>query len=197
MFSLDSREKQILLEVARRSLTAAVESSESLDCLPQDVNLHHPAGAFVTLRRLHRLRGCIGRISSDQPLIEVVAYCAKAAALEDRRFDPVRLQELSEIRIELSVLSPLQEIVPERVEVGLHGLMVSCGWQRGVLLPQVAEDLRWTAQRFLEETCVKAGLERDAWKRAGTRIQAFTADVFDESEFRASGDMQPAVNRPV
>ncbi|MGA3292370.1 MAG: AmmeMemoRadiSam system protein A [Candidatus Acidiferrales bacterium] len=198
MSSVDNRERKLLLEVARLAVTAAVERRESLLALPQDADaaLVSFGGAFVTLHRGRRLRGCIGQIASSESLVEVVAYCAKAAALEDPRFRPVQPEELSEIEIELSILSRPAEIPPERIEAGRHGLMVSQGWRRGVLLPQVAAEFQWTAERLLEETCIKAGFERDAWKDAETKIQAFTAEVFRESDFRAearasSGPAQP------
>jgi AmmeMemoRadiSam system protein A len=183
MSSLASREKQLLLQVARRALLAAVEHRESPDNLPQISELGESAGAFVTLHKRGRLRGCIGQLGTAQSLVEVVAHCAKAAALEDPRFDRLRPDEAAETEIELSVLSPLEEIAPEKIEAGKHGLMVSRGLQHGVLLPQVATEYRWTARRFLEETCVKAGLERDAWQQPDAKIQCFTAEVFRESEF--------------
>lgn len=182
MSPLANREKKLLIEVARRALIAAVESGKVLDVFPSEANLMEPGGAFVSLHRRARLRGCVGQMGSEQPLVHVVAYCAKAAALEDPRFDPVRPDELAEIAIELSILSRLEEIAPERIDAGRHGLMVSRGRRRGVLLPQVAAQFRWAAARFLEETCVKAGLERDAWKDSGTRIEAFTAEVFAETD---------------
>jgi AmmeMemoRadiSam system protein A len=181
MFSLADRDKHVLLEVARRALTLAAESRRSLADLPQGENLMRPAGAFVTLRRRGRLRGCVGQLPSSLPLIAVVAQCARAAALHDPRFSPVRPAELAEIEIELSVLSSTEEIEPGRIEAGKHGLIVSKDFKRGVLLPQVATEFRWTAKQFLEETCVKAGLDRDAWKDPKTRIQAFAADAFSES----------------
>lgn len=184
MSSLGNREKQLLLESARRALILAVESRESLKDLSIDPVLQQPAGAFITLRRHGRLRGCIGQLPSKDPLVDVVTHCTKAAALEDPRFDPVRLDELAEIEIEVSVLSTFEEITPGQIEVGVHGLVVSRGWQRGVLLPQVAREFQWAAERFLEETCIKAGLEREAWKDPGTHVQAFTAEIFTESEFR-------------
>jgi AmmeMemoRadiSam system protein A len=185
MSLLADREKQSLLEVARRAVIRAVELRESLEMLPDDSNLMQPAGAFVTLRRRARLRGCIGQLPSNEPLVRVVAYCAKSAALDDPRFEPVAPHELSDLEIELSVLSALEEIAPERIEAGKHGLLVSQGSQRGVLLPQVASEHRWTAERFLEETCAKAGLDHDAWKDPATHIQAFTAEIFCESGFRS------------
>jgi AmmeMemoRadiSam system protein A len=181
MSPLADREKQLLLELARRALTAGVEKRESIPDVPADEVLRQPGGAFVTLHRRGRLRGCVGQLPSKQPLVEVVAHCAKAAALEDPRFKPVRADEVAEIEIELSILSGLEEVTLGRIEAGKHGLVVSRGRQRGVLLPQVATEFRWQAARFLEETCVKAGLEREAWKDPQTRIQAFTAEVFSES----------------
>ena len=186
MPSLASRDKQLLLEVARRALIAAVERRDPFENLPDEASLRQPAGAFVTLRCRGRLRGCIGQLApgQGQGLVHVVAYAARSAALEDPRFDPVGSHELVEIEIELSVLSQAEAIAPSQIEAGKHGLIVERGWQRGLLLPQVAIECRWGAQRFLEETCVKAGLERDAWQHSATRILAFTADVFSESDFR-------------
>lgn len=181
MSPLADCEKQLLLGVARRALTAGVERQESIPDFPDNEVLRQPGGAFVTLHRRGRLRGCVGQLPSKDPLIEVVAHCAKAAALEDPRFKPVRVEEVAEIEIELSILSPLQDMTLEKIEAGKHGLVVSRGWQRGVLLPQVATEFKWQAARFLEETCVKAGLEREAWQDPHTRIQAFTAEVFSES----------------
>ena len=187
MSSLRSAEKQLLLEVARRALTLAAERSESLDNLPELPAPYEHGGAFVTLHHRGRLRGCIGQIESSQSLVQVIAHSAKAAALEDPRFDPVRADELAEIEIELSVLSPPVEIAPDRIEAGTQGLIVSRGGQRGVLLPQVASERHWASMRFLEETCVKAGLERDAWGKPETKIHGFTAEVFQESDFRSAG----------
>src|SRR5580658_9276470 len=130
MSSLGNREQQLLLELARRALTIAAEGRGSAVTLPQDAALAESIGAFVTLRKRGRLRGCIGQIDSGQSLAEVVAHCAASAALNDPRFEPVRTEELGEIEIELSVLSQLVEIVPERIEVGKHGLMISAGQRR-------------------------------------------------------------------
>jgi AmmeMemoRadiSam system protein A len=184
MFSPVSLDKKLLLEIARKALHAGVERRESLHDLPKDPAPAPSTGAFVTLRKRGRLRGCIGQVGTAQSLVEVVAHCAKAAALEDPRFDPIRPEELAEIEIEISALSPLQEIAPEQIEAGKHGLLVSRGWQQGLLLPQVATEMRWTAGRFLEETCIKAGFDRHAWREPGTKIQSFTAEVFNESEIQ-------------
>jgi AmmeMemoRadiSam system protein A len=181
MSSLAERERQLLLQIARSALTLAVAGEPSLQEFPSDEILQLPAGAFVTLHRRGRLRGCVGQLPGRDALVAVVAHCARAAALDDSRFEPVTSAEVSEIEIEVSVLSALQDVTLEAIEAGKHGLVVSQGRQRGVLLPQVATQFNWGAQRFLEETCVKAGLERDAWRDPATRVQAFAAEVFSEA----------------
>jgi AmmeMemoRadiSam system protein A len=183
---MNESDKQALLSIARRELVRAVEGHTSVSVstrsdLPAGPSWN--AGAFVTLRTRGKLRGCIGQMGSDVPVAEVVAYCTKAAALEDPRFKPVRLEELGATEIEISVLSAAKDIVPEEIRTGEHGLIVSQGRRRGVLLPHVATEFSWSAQRFLEETCAKAGLDRDAWKNPETKIQGFTAEVFSEREF--------------
>ena len=182
MSSAGNREKKLLLEVARSAMSAAVEGREFAEEFPELPHSRNLGGAFVTLHRRGRLRGCVGQVASSESLVSTVAHCAKAAALEDPRFDPVRPDEISEIAIELSVLSPLERIAPEQIQAGIHGLMVSRGSQRGVLLPQVATQFRWSGRRLLEETCVKAGFERDAWKNPEIQVQAFTAEIFNESD---------------
>ncbi len=186
MFSLGSPEKRLLLELARRALVLAVQEREYLEVFPNDVALQQPGGAFVTLHCRGRLRGCVGQLPSRASLAEVVAHCSMSAALEDPRFEKVRLDELPGIEIELSVLSELTEADQEQIQPGKHGLVVSCGGKRGVLLPQVATQFHWNAQRFLEETCVKAGLDRNAWREEATRVQTFTAEVFSETDFPAT-----------
>jgi AmmeMemoRadiSam system protein A len=136
----------------------------------------------VTLWRGKMLRGCIGRLASNEPLANVVAEAAMSAALQDPRFDAVRAEELSDLEIEISVLSPFERVAPADVRVGTHGLLIERGPYRGLLLPQVAMEYRWSAGRFLEETCVKAGLPREAWHHPETHISAFTADVFSERD---------------
>lgn len=186
MCLLAEDEKILLLELARCSIVAAVEGRELPARLKEDERLLRPAGAFVTLHCGSRLRGCIGQMPGNDSLVQVVARCSRLAALEDPRFSPVKREELGEIEIEISVLSELQDVAADKVVPGQHGLMVSRGCERGVLLPQVATQMKWGASRFLEETCVKAGLDPGAWKDPETRIQAFTAEVFSESALRSS-----------
>lgn len=182
------REKLVLLDIARRALTLAVTHGAFPGEFPADEVFSQPGGAFVTLRRCGRLRGCIGQFATDLPLIEVIAHCAAAVARDDPRFDAVQPEELVEIEIEISVLSEAVEIDSSTIEIGRHGLVVSSGEKRGVLLPQVAAQYKWTPGRFLQETCVKAGLDRNAWTLPSTRIEAFTAETFSESKpQRANG----------
>jgi AmmeMemoRadiSam system protein A len=185
MSSLADREKQLLLETARCAVVAAVKRENPPE-IPEDVRreprLLQPGGAFVTLLLRGRLRGCIGQLESGDPLVEVVAHCARSSALEDPRFRPLKPEELPETEIELSVLSSPEDMRPEAIEAGKHGLIVANGQARGLLLPQVATQFRWNGIRLLQETCEKAGLPRDAWKSPGTRVQGFTADVFSEKE---------------
>lgn len=136
----------------------------------------------MTLRRGGRLRGCVGQPEAAGPLVDTVARCAVLAAFEDERFPPVRKEELSELRIEISVLSPMMRAALEQIELGRHGLLVRSGRARGLLLPQVAIEHRLTREQFLAETCLKAGLKRDGWQSPGTEIFTFTAEVFSEPE---------------
>jgi AmmeMemoRadiSam system protein A len=157
MSPLIESDQQQLLRLARGALDAAVRNGrlpEAEACSPA---LTEKRGAFVTIHKAGRLRGCIGYIEALKPLHQTVAECAVAAALRDPRFDPVEPEELPLLRLEISALSPFEEISPEKIEVGRHGLMVSQGWQRGLLLPQVATEWNWDRERFLEETCLKAG----------------------------------------
>lgn len=183
MSSLAESEKKALLEIARCAFTAAVQR-RGVPLFQEIAAVSRPGGAFVTITRNGRLRGCIGQLPSSASLAEVVACCARSVASEDPRFPRVEAEELPAIEIELSVLSLLASIRPEEIEPGKHGLFVSNGLRRGVLLPQVAVQFRWNGMRFLEATCEKAGLARDAWSHPATIVQAFTADVFSEAEFR-------------
>jgi AmmeMemoRadiSam system protein A len=185
MSPLLNDDRRALLGIARRAVIEAVERQRLLEVASLVGALANHSGVFVTLRRRGRLRGCIGQVEAVESIGRAVARCAMAAALEDPRFDPVRPVELVELEIEISAISPLERISLEGIEIGRHGLMVTRGYQRGLLLPQVASEFRWTSERFLEETCVKGGMERQAWKDPAARIEAFTAEVFSEIDLRA------------
>jgi len=178
--ALTDTERQALLRVARESIAARFQGRRP--ALPPPTGaLAERRGAFVTLHGGDgELRGCVGLMRSDRPLVETVARMAVAAATEDGRFEPVTEAELDELSIEVSALSPLEPIRPENVEVGRHGLLIGHGGRRGVLLPQVPEEHGWDRETFLVHTCRKAGLPDDAWKEAGVELLAFTAEVFRE-----------------
>ena len=126
------------------------------------------------------LRGCIGHIIGILPLKETIQKMSVASSTQDPRFPPVELSELNNIDIEVSVLSPPKKISnPEEIEVGKHGIVISKGFFKGVLLPQVATEQGWDRETFLEHTCLKAGLPTDAWKKGAT-IEIFSAQVFGE-----------------
>lgn len=179
MLPLSETDQQTLLSIAREALVGYLERGE-ISAIPEPAEaLQQPCGAFVSLHKGKQLRGCIGVITANKPLYVTVRECAVWAAVQDPRFPPVSHREIPRLNLEISVLSPLSDIAPGEIEVGRHGLLVSQGALRGLLLPQVAVQWNWDSERFLEETCRKAGLPPDAW-RHGARIQAFTAQVFAE-----------------
>lgn len=173
-------ERDLLLHLAHRSIQAALEGC-SLDLTPPTEHLAQQRGVFTTLHLHGALRGCIGYALPVQSLYSAVAETAKSAALEDPRFEPVTLADATELRIDISILSPLRPIRPEEVVVGVHGLVVSQGNRRGLLLPQVPTEWGWDRETFLAQTCLKAGLPPDAWQH-GAQLQAFTAEVFGEDD---------------
>lgn len=180
-------ERRALLRVARVAIARAIGASPAPEpALDRPSGAGHRAssGAFVSLHRRGsgELRGCIGCFEGRGTLDETVARMAVEAATHDPRFAPMRPFELDGVTIEISVLGPMVDLDdPRRVEVGEHGLVVSRGGRRGVLLPQVAAEYGWTREEFLDHTCVKAGLSAGDWRKPGTRLQTFTAEVFGES----------------
>ena len=179
MLPLTETDQQTLLRLAREALVGYLNSAQLPKVEVPGEALRQHCGAFVTLRKGKNLRGCIGVTEANKPLYITVRECAVWAALHDPRFPPVTKGEIGGLNLEISVLSPLFDIPPEKVEVGRHGLLISLGALRGLLLPQVAVEWKWNRQQFLEETCAKAGLPSDAWRHEA-RIQAFTAQVFGE-----------------
>jgi len=177
-------EARALLEVARETIAAQLAGRPlpDPDRVPARLLVHQ--GAFVTLHRSGELRGCIGVVAPNEPLVRTVAHCALSAAFSDPRFPPLDPSELDEVQIEISVLTPpipVEEI--DRIVPGRHGLMVQLGERRGLLLPQVATEHGWDVRTFLGETCRKAGLPPDAWER-GALLETFEAEVFSEGSLR-------------
>jgi uncharacterized protein len=182
MALLDSASRKDLLERARAAIARAIgvgdeRAARVSDVIPEDLR----AGAFVTIRIRGQLRGCIGYPEPELRLIEVVERCAVSAAISDPRFPALSEREWSEINLEVSVLGPIEPVTDiGDVVVGQHGLVVEFGRRRGLLLPQVAIEWKWTAAEFASQTCVKAGLPRDAWRK-GAKLFKFEAEVFGES----------------
>jgi AmmeMemoRadiSam system protein A len=181
MPSLSEADRSVLLQLARESIREAVSRGQLPEKIPTNGILAERWGVFVTLHVHGRLRGCIGVIEGEEPLGEAVVRCAASAALQDSRFSPVRPEELGELEIEISLLSPLVPIAPEDVQVGRHGLLIIQDTKRGLLLPQVAEEHHLTREQFLEETCHKAGLAREAWTHPDTKLLGFTCEVFSNA----------------
>ena len=179
--TLTAEERRLLLALARDAIAAHLSSTPLT--LPEVAPaLRRPGAAFVTLRSRgdDELRGCIGTLEAREPLVEAVRRMAIAAATQDLRFVCVRLEELPSLAVEISILNPAVPIEPQEVEPGLHGLIVRHCGRSGLLLPQVASDNGWDREAFLQYTCLKAGLPRDAWKEPGAILLAFTAVVFGE-----------------
>lgn len=177
-FEYSREEREILLKLAHEAIASILEEREiSLEA--PTAHLAEPRGAFTTLYLRGNLRGCVGYIAAIVPLYETVAETARGAAFEDTRFWPVTREELPELRVSLSILSPVTSIQAEQVRIGEHGLVISQGGYRGLLLPQVAVEHHWDRVTFLQQTCRKAGLPLDAWQR-GAKLEAFTAEVFGE-----------------
>lgn len=171
-------ERRLLLQAAHQAIISALAGHEiPLSC---SEHLSEPRGAFTTLYHKGELRGCVGYPTALMPLFRTVIETARAAAFDDPRFIPVTLAEAPGLRISISVLSPMKPIQAEEVEVGRHGLLISEGLRRGLLLPQVPVEHNWDRVTFLEQTCRKAGLPLDAW-RTGASIEAFTAEVFSDA----------------
>ncbi len=183
-FTLSAEAKQKLLEIARKSVELAVREGKRYECPPPGIPvLEQERGAFVTLKKKGRLRGCIGHTAPTKPLYLTVRDVAIFAALEDPRFPPVRKSELDKLEYEISVLSPLHHVLDiRRIRVGRDGLVVKRGAQEGLLLPQVPVEQHWDLKTFLRQTCLKAGLPPDAWRDEATDIFAFTAVVFGDQE---------------
>ncbi len=184
MSSLSEADRRAALQLARTAVVDAVSHRKLPDVFPRRGIFAERHGVFVTLHVAKRLQGCIGVIEANEPLGEAIVRCAASAALEDTRFAPMKMEQLGELSIEISLLSPLEPIVPESIEIGHHGLLVRLRAQRGLLLPQVAIEHRLTRQQFVEETCRKAGLPREAWRDPEAHLFGFTCEVFSESSVR-------------
>jgi len=170
------KERSLLLELAHQAIVARLERREILAASYSE-HLSEPRGVFTTIYSDQKLRGCVGYPAALMSLFRAVIETAQGAAFDDPRFPPLTLAEATNLKVSLSILSPLVPIAAEEVEVGRHGLMISYKGQRGLLLPQVPVEHGWNRATFLEQTCRKAGIPLDAWQH-GAKIEAFSAEVF-------------------
>jgi len=187
MIELNREQQLALLALARRTIAGALDGKG----LPEadmagefgDPIFAEKCGAFVTLHAGGALRGCIGYIRGIKTIPETIIDMANASAFRDPRFPPLRKQEYELIDIEISIMSPIEEVRDvSEIVVGRDGLIISAGHRSGLLLPQVATEYGWDRKTFLEHTCYKAGLPGDAWRAKGTKIEKFAAQVFGEKE---------------
>jgi hypothetical protein len=177
---LNKSQQKLLLGLARKAIEHYLKTGKTLKVKTEDEELKRKKGAFVTLKANEQLRGCIGYPLPYKPLYETIIDSAISAATQDFRFEPLSLEELPEIKIEISVLSlpqPIKDI--KQVEVGKHGIIVSKGPCRGLLLPQVPVEWNWDLETYLSHGCLKAGLDEDEWKK-GAQVEIFSAQVFSE-----------------
>jgi AmmeMemoRadiSam system protein A len=175
-----AEERLLLLALAHEAIAGKFEQRE-ISIAPPDAHLAEPRGAFTTLYYRNALRGCVGYVLPVKPLYVTVPETARSAAFDDSRFSPVTLDEARELQVSLSVLSQPQTIQPEQIEIGRHGLLITLGPYRGLLLSQVPVEHEWDRTTFLEQTCRKAGLPPNAW-HTGAKLEAFTAEVFADPD---------------
>jgi uncharacterized protein (TIGR00296 family) len=194
-FDLSIEEGTYIVRLARMTIEIKLKSGAAVGMSDAPEKLWRPYGVFVTLNKVEnlgrRLRGCIGLPLPEKPLVKAVVSSAISAALDDPRFRPVSLNEMDSIVLEVSILTPPENIkvdepeqYPGNIEVGKDGLIVSRGWSRGLLLPQVPVELGWDSEEFLTQCCLKARLPPDAWLTEGVEISKFQAIVFSETEPR-------------
>ncbi len=176
---LQEEEKKTLRRIAQSAIEGKLRGARSSPAESLTFNLQENRGAFVSLHKSGRLRGCIGQIVPAKPLYQTIEDMAVAAAFDDPRFEPLSPKELKDLELEISVLTPMERLKnADEIEIGKHGLYIKKGFSSGLLLPQVAAEYGWDRTTFLEETCRKAGLPRNAWKEKGTEIYLFSADIF-------------------
>ncbi len=176
---LSEEERAELHRIARTVIENKARGKPVPAFSPSGDKLRENRGAFVCVYKQGMLRGCIGLIEASEPLHKTVEEMAESAAFRDPRFRPVTEDELPYLDLEISALTPLQKIDdPDQIQVGMHGILIRKGYYSGLLLPQVASERGWDRLTFLQETCRKAGLPRDAWKDKDAQIFIFSADVF-------------------
>jgi AmmeMemoRadiSam system protein A len=178
---LSEQDRKQLLHIARMTIEKRIRGEEVPDFKISSKVLQEKRGVFVTIRKGDALRGCIGFIQGIRPLFQAVEEMAAAAAFHDPRFPPVAPEELAELTLEVSVLTPLQKVGEiSEIQVGTHGIYIVLGPHSGLLLPQVATEQGWDRPTFLQHTALKAGLPPEAWKDPRSEMYIFSADIFSE-----------------
>ncbi|MEM3437600.1 MAG: TIGR00296 family protein [Nitrososphaerales archaeon] len=187
---------ELLVKIARNAIESYVRNHKRITP-PKDLpeKFYEKCGVFVTINKREngkkQLRGCIGYPYPDKPLVEAIIDSGIAAAVEDPRFEPLSVNELNEIIIEVSILTPPELIVvkspreyPSKVKIGEDGLIFKWIWGSGLLLPQVPIEYNWDAEEFLSNTCMKAGAPPDAWLLPNVKIYKFSCIIAKELEPR-------------
>jgi len=174
--SLSAEQKTELLRLCLETIQVYCRECRILPYNTEDPSLLRPAAVFVTLRIRSFLRGCVGQVSPDYPLYRAVQNAAVSAGFADPRFPGIREDEIPQLQVKIAVLSPLEPIHADQIVIGKHGLLITQGSQRGLLLPEVASDNHWDLNTYLESLCQKAGLPCGAWKE-GAQLFAFTTEV--------------------
>ncbi|HQQ20246.1 MAG TPA: AmmeMemoRadiSam system protein A [Exilispira sp.] len=181
---LDESEKNYYLELARKSIAKELNIPYNMDFDSSYIPPHgnEKYGVFVTLTEKGELRGCIGLVRGVEPLTTGIKTMAKEAAFNDYRFGPLRKNEFNDIKIEISILSPMEKINNiNEIVIGRDGLMIVRGTNSGLLLPQVPVEYGWDLKTYLEHLCLKAGLPKNSYTLPGTIIYSFSAYVFNEN----------------
>ena len=186
---VSAKQKRYLLKLAREVILARLEQREISIVIDREGVFSKKIGAFVTLKVDSKLRGCIGYIEAFKPLIETIIDMAESAAFNDPRFYSLQKEELDFLVIEISVLSDLEEVTSvDEIEIGRDGLLIRNRFSSGLLLPQVAVEWNWDKKEFLEQTCRKAGLNRDDWKLIENKLFKFSAEIFSEKKRKKEFD---------
>lgn len=179
---MNDQNRQTLLKTAKAAIVAAITGGDALRPLSGDPELNAPCGCFVTIKNGEHLRGCLGQFESRAPLISLISEMAASSATNDPRFldNPITPDELDELDIEISILSPLKKTTdPLSLRLGIDGTYIRKGYASGCLLPQVATETGWSKEEFLSYCCqYKAGLHPKAWQQSGTDVMLFSAEVF-------------------
>ncbi len=180
---MNPSQKKELLELARASIETKVRSGALQIKTTDRPEFSQAQGVFVTLKIHGRLRGCIGYIESQSPLYKNIQECAISSAERDPRFPPLQATELTDLDIEISVLSPVKALPSiDDIQIGQTGLIMQSGSRRGVLLPQVPVEQGWNVQQFLSGLCQKTGLKDGVWKNPNVKLYYFTAEVFNDHD---------------